>query len=346
MKYKTVAVVLIAVFTVLLMINYLPEIAENEAETEQIYSTTRSLMDTTVTISVLSSNETKAQESIEKAFERIEYVDGLMSSYDNSSELSILNEQGYLNEANLDIIYVINRSKSYSESSQGAFDISILPLLDLWRSKFSPGGTYEAPTPEEINETLELVNYSAIHVEGSNVSLDEGMMLTLGGVAKGYAVDLAIESLTDDGIKAGFVNAGGDGRYIGYKEQGVPWKVGLQNPDKAGEAVVVMDMEDKAVATSGNYERYFNDAAKVSHISDPRTGYPAQDLISVTVITESTMDADAFATAVFVMGEEDGMEMIEELDGVECLIITSDKRLVRSSEFAEYESISENITQE
>lgn len=340
MMYKTVAVVLIAILTVLLMINYMPG-TEKEASTEQIYSTTRSLMDTTVTISVSSSNENQAHASIDKAFDRIEYVDKLMNNYDNNSELSMLNEQGHISNANPDLVYVINRSKYYSENSQGAFDISILPILDLWKSKFSPGGTYEAPTQEEINETLELVNYSAIQTEGNNVTLDEGMMLTLGGVAKGYAVDLAIESLMEDEIEAGFVNAGGDGRYIGHKEDGTPWKVGLQNPEKTGEAVVVMDIEDMAVATSGNYERYFNDAAKVSHISDPRTGYPSQSLISVTVIAKSAMDADAFATAVFVMGEEAGLRMIENLDGIECLIITSDKRIVRSSGFTGYESTSE-----
>ncbi|TGC09854.1 FAD:protein FMN transferase [Methanolobus halotolerans] len=340
MMYKTVAVVLIAVFTVLLMINYAPGTAEDEEETGHLYSTTRILMDTTVTISVLSSGEDEARASIEKAFEKIQYVDNLMNNYENSSELSLLNEQGTLNNTNPDLIYVINKSKYYSESSQGAFDISIFPILELWKSKFSPGGTYEAPTEEEINETLELVDYSSIRIEDSNITLDkEGMMLTLGGVAKGYAVDLAIRSLRDDGVEAGFVNAGGDGKYIGHKQVGVPWKVGLQNPDRTEEAIVVMEMEDMAVATSGNYERYFNDAAKVSHISDPRTGYPSQDLISVTVITESAMDADAFATAVFVMGEDDGLEMVERLDGVECLIITSDKRLIRSGGFAEYESI-------
>ncbi|MDW7730929.1 MAG: FAD:protein FMN transferase [Methanolobus sp.] len=346
MMYKTVAVVLIAILTVLLMINYMPGTEEDEASTGQIYSITRSMMDTTVTVSVLSSNETQAQASIEKAFERIEYVDKLMNNYDNNSELSILNEQGHISDANPDLVYVINRSEYYSENSQGAFDISILPILDLWKSKFSPGGTYEAPTPEEINETLELVNYSAIQTENNNITIDEGMMITLGGVAKGYAVDLAVESLIVDGIEAGFVNAGGDGRYIGHKEDGTPWKIGLQNPDRTGEAVVVMDIEDMAVATSGNYERYFNDAAKVSHISDPRTGYPSQSLISVTVIAKSAMDADAFATAVFVMGEEDGLQMIEKLDGVECLIITSDKRIVRSSGFAAYESTSDDSVQE
>jgi len=338
MNYKTVAIILIAIFTVLLVIDYTPWTREDERSTEQLYSVTRSMMDTTVTITVMESNETQAYDSIERAFERIQYVDSLMDTYDNTSELSLLNRQGYITDANPDLVYVINMSRHYSESSQGAFDVSILPLLELWKSKFSPGGTYAAPTGDEINETLRLVNYSAIRIDDNNITMEEGMMLTLGGIAKGYAVDLAVESLLRDGVESGFVNAGGDGRYIGHKEEGMPWKVGLQNPEKSEEAVVVMDMEDMAVATSGNYERYFNEAAKVSHISDPRTGYPSQSLISATVIAGTAMDADAFATALFVMGENEGMEMIEELEGVECLIITKDKRIIRSSGFSSYES--------
>ncbi|MDI3539574.1 MAG: FAD:protein transferase, partial [Methanolobus sp.] len=124
----------------------------------------------------------------------------------------------------------------------------------------------------------------------------------------------------------------------GTKAGSIPWKVGLQNPERSEEAIAVMDIEDMAVATSGNYERYFNEAAKVSHISDPRTGHPSQSLMSATVIAGSAMDADAFATALFVLGEEDGMEVIENLDGVECLIITADKRIIRSSGFSQYES--------
>ncbi|MEZ5335979.1 MAG: FAD:protein FMN transferase [Methanolobus sp.] len=116
------------------------------------------------------------------------------------------------------------------------------------------------------------------------------------------------------------------------------WRVGLQNPDRAEDAITIMEMQDMAVATSGNYERYFSDAAKVSHIADPRNGYSSQNLISATVIAETSMDSDAFATAVFVLGEEDGIAMIENIDGAECLIITTDKRIVHSSGFSAYET--------
>ncbi|WP_406670338.1 FAD:protein FMN transferase [Methanolobus sp. ZRKC4] len=338
MKYKTVAVVLIAVFTVLLMINYIADEDTDITIEQESYSQTRSLMDTTVTISILTSNETYASEVIERAFNKMYYVDRVMNNYDNNSELSMLNEEGFVNNADLELAYVVDRSKYYSQRSKGAFDISIQPVLDLWASKYSPGGTYEDPTPEEINETLILVNYSAIVIDGNNITLGNGMKITLGGVAKGYAVDLAIESLIDDGIISGFVNAGGDGRYIGSKPDESSWRVGLQNPEKSEDSVTIMDIKDMAVATSGNYERYFNDTAKVSHIADPRTGYTSQNLISATVIASSAMDADAFATAVFILGEKDGINMVEDLDGIECLLITTDKRIVRSSGFSSYEN--------
>ncbi|WMW25897.1 FAD:protein FMN transferase [Methanolobus sediminis] len=338
MRYKTVAIVLIAVFTGLLMINYVQDLNSQSFPEQQIYSQTRSLMDTTVTITVVSSNETSATETIDNAFEKIKYVDELMNNYDNNSEISILNKEDEVTNADPELVNVINRSKYYSEKSNGAFDISIQPILDLWASKYAPGGTNQPPTPDEINETLKLVNYSAIIVEGNNVSMKEGMKITLGGVAKGYAVDAAIESLKSDGITSGFVNAGGDGRYIGTKPDGTQWRVGLQNPDKSEDAVTIMNIQDVAVATSGNYERYFSDEAKVSHIADPRTGYPSSNMISSTVIGGTAMDADALATSVFILGEKDGLAMIEKLDGVECLIITNDKEIIKSSGFSTYES--------
>jgi thiamine biosynthesis lipoprotein len=337
MRYKTVAIVLIAIFTVLLMIDYAQDTGSQSLPEQETYSQTRSLMDTTVTITVVSSNETSAIKIIDRAFEKINYVDELMNNYDNNSEISALNTEGEITSADPELVGVISRSKYYSEKSSGAFDISIQPILDLWASKYAPGGTYQPPTSDEINETLLFVNYSAIMVEENNVSMNNGMKITLGGIAKGYAVDAAIESLINDGISSGFVNAGGDGRYIGTKPDGTQWRIGLQNPDKSEEAVTIMNIRDAAVATSGNYERYFSDEAKVSHIADPRTGYPSSNLISSTVIAETTMDADAFATAVFILGEEEGLAIVEELEGVECLIITNDKEIVRSSGFSSYE---------
>lgn len=336
MNSKTVLIfVLIAIGSIALGILYDNQTDQPDAKAE-IFKSTRSVMDTTVTIAVIDTNETHATQAIDRAFDQIYYVDALMSSYKNDSQLNILNQEGTLEDADTHLINVLEHSIYYSQVSDGAFDVTIKPILDLWSSKYSPGGTFAPPTQEEIDETLKLVDYSKINIEGNTINLGDGMGIVLGGIAKGYAVDLAIESLETDGIENGFVNAGGDGRYIGTKDGGAPWVVGLQNPDKEEEAVAIMNMHNMAVATSGNYERYFSDAAKVSHISDPRTGYSAQSLISATVIAESAMDADALATAVFVLGEAEGIEMIESLDGVECLIITADKRIITSSGFDEY----------
>ncbi|KGK98178.1 membrane protein [Methanococcoides methylutens] len=339
MDKKTV-LLLVLIVIVSISFTVLYEEQENSLpiESKMFYTDSRSIMDTTVTIAIYDLNEEHAVQTIDKAFVRVGDVDDVMSSYKNDSQASILNERSRLEGASSDLIYVIERSMYYSTISNGAFDITIMPVLDLWASKFSPGGTYQPPTQEEINTTLELVDYRMITIEDGNISMEPGMKIALGGIAKGYAVDQAIETLTSQGITSCFVDAGGDGRYIGTKPDGTMWTVGLQNPDKQGDFITVMQLEDLAVATSGNYERYFSDAAKVSHISDPRTGYSVNELISATVITETAMDADALATTVFVLGKDEGMELIETLEGVECLIITSDKRILRSTGFAEYET--------
>ena len=312
--------------------------APEEGEEIQLFQQTRSIMDTTVTIALYASEENEAEQAIDNAFGEIEKVDSLLSPSKEDNQLNLLNKEAKLQGVDPTFIYVLERSVYYSELSGGAFDITIQPVLDLWKSKFSPGGTYEPPTLEELNETLKLVNYSEIRIEDGNVTLQPGMKVAVGGIAKGYAVDMAIESLEADGIENAFVNAGGDGKYIGRKPDGTAWIVGLQNPDKNGEYVTAISAEDVAVATSGNYERYFNESAKVSHISDPRTGYPSTSLISSTAIAKDAIDADAFATAVFVLGEKEGLEMIETVEGVEGMIITEDRRLVYSSGFREYET--------
>ncbi|MBW6470452.1 MAG: FAD:protein FMN transferase [Methanosarcinaceae archaeon] len=337
MNLKTILFFLMVVLLSIYAATVFNDQNNDETALTMPFSETRSVMGTIVTINVFDTNETHAFESIDKAFDEIYYVDKLMSSYKNDSELTVLNTFGHLDNANPDFVYVLERSKYYSEISDGAFDVTIKPILDLWSDKYSPGGTYMPPTTDEINETLQLVNYSNMTIKDGSITLRPNMSAILGGIAKGYSVDRAIESLKLDGITNGFVNAGGDGRFIGLNEENVPWVIGLQNPDKSEEAVTRMAISDMAVATSGNYERYFSDAAKVSHISDPRTGYSAQELISVTVIADTAIDADALATAVFVLGEDNGVEMIEGLDGVECLIITDEKRIIRSSGFGEYE---------
>lgn len=340
MMYKTVAIVLITILSVSFMINCIHKETNIQEPTQQIYNDARSIMNTIVTIKVVDDNSTHARKAIDNAFEKVYYIDSSMNYLDNSSELARLNTNSHILNASSDLTYVINKSIYYHHVTHGAFDITVLPLLDLWKSKFAPGGTQRPPTEDELNATLKLVNASNITIEGNNIFLLEGMQITLGGIAKGYALDIAMDSLIKDGITSGFVDAGGNGYYIGHKPDGTSWRVGLKDPNMSQQVITVIEITDMAVATSGNYERYFSEEAKVSHIADPRTGYPSQNLISATVIAPLGIDSDALSTSVFVLGEQEGLEMIEGLDGVECILITNDKRIVRSSGFEKYEVFS------
>jgi len=310
----------------------------NDAGNTDIITESQQMMGTIVTIEIVGSGP-DAQGAINSAFDEIDRVEKLMSTYDPKSEISILNTEGKLNNASEDFIYVIKQSLYYGDISSGAFDITIKPILNLWKSKISAD---EFPTGQDINETLLLVNYSNISINDDTVSFKtQGMSITVDGIAKGYAVDQAVAVLKNSGYSSGFVNAGGDGMYFGTKPDGTKWNVGLRNPEDKSESVVVMEILDMAVATSGNYERYFNESARLSHISDPRTGISSEGLLSATVIASSAMEADTLATAVFVSGPDNGLEIIENTENTECFLITPEGQILTSSGFDSYLSTTE-----
>jgi thiamine biosynthesis lipoprotein len=290
-------------------------------------------MGTIVTIEIVGP-KTNAETTINSAFREIDRIEKIMTTFDSNSEIGILNAEGQVDNVSDDLIYVIEQSIHYGNISDGAFDITIKPILNLWKTKIIAG---EYPTGQEINETLMLVNYSNIAVEKDTIYFNaEGMSITVDGIAKGYAVDQAVKVLKNNGYTNGFVNAGGDGMYFGTKSDGSYWKVGLRNPENKSESIVVMEISDMAVATSGNYERYFNESARLSHISDPRTGYSSESLLSATIIAGSAMEADTLATTVFVLGPNKGLELIENIQNTECILITPDNNILRSSGFDTY----------
>jgi thiamine biosynthesis lipoprotein len=203
-----------------------------------------------------------------------------------------------------------------SELLEGAFDISILPVLGLWEENVSKDKT---PTDTEISERLNLVNYRNILIEDKNISFKKrGMGITLAGVAKGYAVDKAIEALVRCNIRHALVNAGGDIRAIGGKDDTVPWRIAIRDPRNKTRIVTALELHDQAIATSGTYRRSFGD------IINPRVGKPAQGVLSSTVIAKTAMDADMLATCTFVLGAEKGTEWIGKLDGAKAFVIRSD----------------------
>ena len=296
---------------------------------------TRVSMNTDVTITVMHPDVSEANHAIGCAFAEVYRIEHLMSCTEAGSEVTRLNNNGSLPNSSSDLRYVVTKSVGYSELTNGSFDITVLPVINLWKERIRAGAP---PTTDEINETLELVNYKNISIGNSSISFNHGSMgITLGGIAKGYAIDQAIEVLKEHHIKHALVNAGGDIRAMGSKTEDEPWNVALRNPKNRTEYITVLNLCDMSVATSGNYERYFSEAARASHIIDPKTGYATDELLSATIIAESATDADALATAIFVLGEVDGMELIERMDRVEGLIITGDRRILWSSGFGEFE---------
>lgn len=294
-------------------------------------SETRELIGTSVTITVLDYNKENSVKAIDEAFEKIENIEGLLSIYDKDAQLYSLNQKGFLNDADDEIIRLVMISEHYSKLSDGAFDITVQPILDLYKESFET--KKRPPTEEEVKETLKVVNYKDIVIDGNDIRLRKNAKITLGGIAKGYIIDRAIDVLKKHNIEHALVNAGGDMRAIGRKDNGHDWSIALRNPRNEQDFIAIIKLNDKSVATSGDYERYFEPDKKFHHIVDPRTGYSATDLISVTIIADLAIDADALATSVFVLGPEKGLELIESSENVEGLLITSEKEIIKSSGF-------------
>jgi len=292
---------------------------------------TKELMGTLVTITIYDENKEMAENAITEAFKEIERIESLLSNYQNDSEVYLLNKNGELDEASNELIYVLGKSLRYGDLSRGAFDITVQPILDLYSYSFEE--LKRAPTDEEIKQKLRLVGYENVFIENRHIEFTKPeMKITLGGIAKGYAIDKAIEVLQKQGVVHALVNAGGDMRAIGNKGN-ENWQIALQNPRNKNDYIAIIPLNNKSVATSGDYERYFNENKTFHHIVDPRTGYSATELISVTIITDKAIDADALATSVFVLGREEGLELVESLDGVEGLIVTKEREIVRSKGF-------------
>ncbi|WP_229234609.1 FAD:protein FMN transferase [Candidatus Methanoliparum sp. LAM-1] len=292
-------------------------------------------MDTFVTISVESTlfNKKNANRVINEAFSEIERIEDVLSFYNKDSVIYALNTKGYLTEEEItpELEYLIKKSIYYSKLSDGAFDVTIHPILELWKK-----GLWKEDLEMQnriIKDELSQIGYEKITIDKKMIFLD-GVQIDLGGIAKGYAADRALKIMRDGGFDRALVNIGGDMA----AGDGV-WKVALTDPDDSNNYLTSFNISNKAIATSGNYERYFDPSKKVHHIIDPRTGYPASELISVTVIADECIDADALATAVFVLGPEEGLNLVNSLNDVETLIIDKNRNIYRSDNLSRFEDL-------
>lgn len=294
------------------------------------------LMGTLVSISISNTDSEKANRAADLAFQEIRRIEQIMSTYLPESEISLINRSAGKDWRSVhpEILFVIQEALGYSRLSNGAFDITFKPLTRLWN--FEPGS--RPPDPKAVRELLNLVDFKAVLIDKEDRVLlkKPGMAIDLGGIAKGYAVDRAMAVLEAQGITDAIINSGGDLRVIGRRTRKKRWRIGIQDPRNRDTVIETIDVSGGAVATSGDYEKYFIDQGiRYHHILNPKTGFPARGCRSVTVICPAAMMADAMATAVFVLGPEQGMELMETLPEVEGMIIDQDGQIQRSTGFPE-----------
>ena len=220
-----------------------------------------------------------------------------------------------------DLLKVVQRGVYWGKLSNGAIDISIGPAIKLW--EFNSERPI-IPDKKNLVDAAKFINYKDIIIEGNSISLKKkGMSLNLGAIGKGFAVDQAIRELKKLGIKSGLINAGGDLRAFGLITGKRPWHIGIQHPRKPEQIIVSLDIKDKGIATTGDYQRYFiKNKARYHHILNPQNGWPTNKTISATVVADTVMDADALSTALFILGTKKGIDFINSLERVEGMIVS------------------------
>jgi thiamine biosynthesis lipoprotein len=300
----------------------------------ELSSGQRIVMGTFARILVIAADANTAKNCIEAAFSELVRIDELMSDYKADSQTSRINRDAYEKAVPVssDTFEVLQRAVEFSKVSDGAFDITIGPLTQLWRRATDSNST---PSESELAEARARTGYEKLILDADEKSVRfaiDGMRLDLGAIAKGYAIDKAVEAMRNAGVLGAMVDVGGDIYCFGQPPKGRShWLIGLQDPEKPGEIfeptepMLVLKLVDSAIATSGDYRRFvLIDGQKFSHIIDTRTGISSGKLSSVTIISKSAIDADALATAVSVMGEKKGLALIEKIPETEAILISSD----------------------
>ena len=283
-------------------------------------------MDTYMTLTAFGEH---AQEAVDKAAERVEALDALLSTGNENSEIYQLNQNG---EATLSEEggYLVERALELYKKTEGAFDIAIYPVMQAWGF---PTQDYHVPDADTLKEKLALADASKVNYDKDTRKIffdQDGMEIDLGGIAKGYTSSQIMQIYQDCGVTSGLVNLGGNVQALGCKTDGSKWRVAIQSPDDTEEYLGILEIEDQAVITSGGYERYFEkDGVTYHHIIDPATGYPADSgLISVTIVSDDGTLADGLSTSLFIMGEEKAAQFWREnSDEFEAIMETSDGKL-------------------
>ncbi len=293
----------------------------------ELYTYSRILMGTVVEITLKEDRHGTA----DAAFTEMARLEALFTTYRDDSELSRINAMAPEPvRVSPEVVELAGLALRMCRLTEGAFDPTVGPLLMLWNF----GGTGHVPTREELESAMRLVGCRYVEIERDALTVRlarKGVRLDLGGIAKGYIVGKAMEVLKKYGTGWAIINAGGDVTFYSA-EPSERFRVGIRHPDREDELVGTLVVESGSVATSGDYERYFTeDGVRYHHILDPRRGMPASGVRSVTVVSHEAYLADALATALFVMGREEGLELVEAMEGVEAVMVDEDGRIYTTS---------------
>lgn len=292
-------------------------------------SKTRPLMGTIVTITIADSSRDKAEKNVEKAFAKMTELEKIFNRHADNTPVSWLNQKGLLKDISPELADVLHQSAFYNYVSKGTFDITVLPILELYKKSYESTGS--SPSLKQINEKMKLVNFENIKINKEGIRLlRDGMQISLDGIAKGYIVDQAANLIKLNGIKYAMINAGGDVRVIGGNGPNKAWKIGIKDPLEKRDVTELFKLNNGAVATSGNYENYFDKDKIHHHIIDASTGDSPLHTISATVLAPTVMQADALSTSLFIHHPKDGINLAESLSNIEALIIAKGGKKYRS----------------
>lgn len=315
-------------FLLILLSSMFGGCSKNNKTSEPI-TNSKILMGTVITITLYDSTD---ESILTKSFDKIEELESILSINENGTLIDKINENAGISpvEVDDDTFTIIKKGIEYSNLTNGLFDISIGPLVKLWSIGLPEA---KVPTLNEINEKLPLINYKDIEIDEENKTVflkRKGMMIDLGGIAKGYTADIISNILVEEGVKSAIINLGGNVYALGTKVNGSNWTIGIQNPfSDRGDIVGTISINNKSVVTSGIYERYIEkDGIKYHHILNPKTGYPYDNEIAgITIISDKSVDGDALSTSVFAMGLKDGINFVNTQENIDAIFITKDNKI-------------------
>lgn len=303
------------------------------AKAQESYKKSLTLMGCDFAITVVASSKEEANEHIKVAIDEIKRIEKLISSWDKHSQTSLINANAGVKPVNVDpeLVELVERSLHISKLTSGAFDISFASVDKIWKFDKS---TIKMPPSDQIKSSVAKIGFDKIIIDKANNTVflkEKGMKIGFGAIGKGYAADKAKELLKKRGVTGGIINASGDLTTWGKQPNGESWKVGIKNPLNKENLFSWFDLDDNAVVTSGSYEKYVMiDGERYAHIINPKTGMPSKGIISVSVFAPKAELADALATSVFVLGVEVGLDLINQLKGIEVIVVDSKGRVYYS----------------